>query len=122
MDKINKNNIEEIMKKYNNFHDSNFIKINYDIYNKTLEIILELYWEMNESGEYERSKNNLNILFENVKECAIKEIYSWDFFNTAYMNFIVQDNSDEMICFSNDEINPLFYVISEKATFSLTSR
>lgn len=113
MYQINKENIEEIMKKYNNFHDCNFININYDIYKQRIEIILELYWTIEENGEYNRSKKNMKMLFDKIKECNIKENESWDFFKEAYIEYKKNEDFGEMICFYNDKEDPLFYIMCE---------
>ena len=111
MNVINKDNIEEFMNKYNDFHDSNFININYDIYKQNIEIIIEVFWKLNEKGEYERSENNLKMSFENTEECNIKEINSWDFIYEAYMKYVNIEDLGEMLCFASDKDDPLFYII-----------
>lgn len=117
MNKVNKENMEFFMKKYNYFHDSNFINLNYDIYEEKVEVLIEVYWKIQEKGHYERSKENVKLVFQNVKECEIKQCNSWDFINKAYMKLMNFEDWGEMICFASDENKDLFYVVCEKVQF-----
>ena len=122
MNMISKENINEVMEKYRDFHDSSLISIYYDIYNQKIEITINLFWEINENKEYKRSNNNLKIIFEKVKECNIKENNSWDFIQEAYMKYITTEDSKEMLCFSSDEENPLYYIICENIRLEIINK
>ena len=122
MNMISKENINEVMEKYRDFHDCSLISIYYDIYNQKIEITIKLFWEMNENKEYNRSNNNLKMIFEKVKECNIKENNSWDFIQEAYMKYITTEDSKEMLCFSSDEENPLYYISCENIRFEIINK
>ena len=122
MNMISKENINEVMEKYRDFHDSSLISIYYDIYNQKIEITINLFWEINENKEYKRSNNNLKMIFEKVKECNIKENNSWDFIQEAYMKYITTEDSKEMLCFSSDEEDPLYYIICENIRFEIINK
>ena len=122
MNIINKENVNELLKKYRNFHDCAFRNINYDTYNQKIEIIIALYWELNESETYERIEKDLKIVFNNIVECNIKEINFGDIISKGYMDYVKIADSEEGLCFSSDESDPLFCVICKSAQFEEVDR
>lgn len=117
MQSINKENMEKFMEKYYNFHDCNFISIDYDIQNQKIEVLMQLFWLNTENKNLERYTNTLKLVFKKIDECSIKEIESWDFILKAYLKYIEFKDLGERLCFASDEDNPLFYIICEEIEY-----
>lgn len=105
--------IEYLLNSFENFHDSNFENISYDILNSEIQIILNAYkWDKPSTEESSQPhQTHLTITFKDVKKATINEIFSWDFIfkgniekinyeNTPHYHFIDDENdcAFEIIC------------------------
>lgn len=118
MKKISKNNLDEFLLYYNNFHDSFISSINYNIYESKIEMIVDVGWtrENEEKRNDAIDNNRIKIVFNLIKKCNIKEIFSWDYIQCAFVKYINLDDT-EYICFSSDEKEPLFYIVCENIEY-----
>ena len=116
MNKITKNNIEEFINYYHYFHDSNINNVNYDILNSKIEIYIDVFWSgeplIKEGVYYETNKTKIKIILSGIEQCNIKEIYSINNIEEAYLKYIKLNNK-EFICFASDFENPLFYIVCD---------
>lgn len=116
MNKLNKNNVEEFLKYYNNFHDSYILSINYDVLNSKIEIIIGVEWvgesKLNEDNKYETKKTKIKIVFNNVQEYYFGEIFSWSIIMNTAIYSIEEDNNNVMYfkLSESSEDDKLFYV------------
>ena len=116
MNKITKKNLDEFIKYYHGFHDSYITNINYDITNSKIELFMDVTWSgepiLKDDNTYDVNKTKLRMIFDDVQQCDIKEMYSWDFIMNCYLNYINFED-DEYICFANDEKDPMIYIVCE---------
>ena len=116
MNKLNKNNVEEFLKYYNNFHDSYILSINYDVLNSKIEIIIGAEWvgesTLNEDNKYETTKTKIKIVFDNIQEYYLGEIFSWNIIMNTAIYSIEEDNNNVMYfkLSESSEDDKLFYV------------
>ena len=100
-------NIEEFLREYNNFHDSNFKNINYNVIDSTIEVVFDAVKQEN----YER--HDITLIFKNVKELRIKEVFSWDFINNSTLKLTQKDN-ESLFLFTDDESSPNIFILCKE--------
>ena len=116
MEKITEENLEEFLEYYHNLHDSWITNINYNIFDSKIEMLIDVALSgdgvLKEDNTYDVNKTKLRMVFNDVQQCDIKEMYSWDFIMNCYLKYIDFED-DEYICFANDEIDPMIYIVCE---------
>jgi len=117
MNKINKKILNEFIKNYHSFHDSYITNINYDINNSKIELYVDIIWSgeptLKEDNTYETNKTKLYMIFNEVEKYSCNEIFSWDYIDEMYLDFINLDNKD-LICFANNKNNPDIYIVCKE--------
>ena len=121
MVELTKDNLQEFMDYYHNFHDSYITNINYDITLSQIEIFIDVCWSgtptLKEDGKtYETNKTKMRMVFHGVEECNNKEIFSWDYISDAFLKYIKIRNK-EFICFASDEEEPFVYIVCDKIEY-----
>lgn len=120
MKKIDKNNLNEFLNYYHNLHDSNIIKVNYDIEKEQIEILINIYWsgepQLNEKNCYNTNKKKLKMIFKKVTQCNNKEWFIWDCIYDVYLKYIML-NGKEYICFASEEEDPYLYIVCENIEY-----
>lgn len=112
--KLSKNNLNKFLEYYHFLHDSYITNVNYLISEKKLELFVDVCWAgkpiLKEDNTYETNKTKIRLIFNDIKEFSCKEIYSWDYINRVYVNYIRLDGN-EYICFASSKDKPLIYVV-----------
>ena len=119
MNKINKNNLSEFMRYYHDFHDSYIIDIHYDILSSKIECILDVCWSgkpILKGNSYETNKTKIKLIFENVVKYENKGIYSWDYINKGFLDY-VRMGDKEKICFATDINSPLVIIVCDSIEY-----
>ncbi len=120
MKQVTKENLEEFLNYYHGFHDSYITDINYDIKTSNIVMFIDVFWsgepKILENKTYETNKTHLKMVFSGVEKCNVKEIFSWDYITEAFIKYIKLDNI-EYICFSDDEVNPNVYIVSDDVSY-----
>ena len=105
MKKITEENLDEFLNYYHNLHDSWITNINYNIFDSKIEMLIDVAWSgkrfIREDGTTDTNKTKLRMVFNDVQQCDIKELYSWDFIMNCYLNYVTFED-DQYICFAND--------------------
>ena len=116
MEKITEENLEEFLEYYHNLHDSWITNINYNIFDSKIEMLIDVALSgdgvLKEDNTYDVNKTKLRMVFNDVQQCDIKELYSWDFIMNCYLNYVTFED-DQYICFANDEKDPMLYIVCE---------
>jgi len=117
MYKITKETLNVFLEYYHYFHDGIIEKVNYDIKNDQIELIVRLIFKgeikLSLDGKtYLKNETTIRLLFKKIVEINIKEIFSWDFISNAFLKFIKFKNQ-ECVCFATNENNPDIYIVSE---------
>lgn len=120
MELITKDNLASFLKYYHYFHDSYVLSINYDMNKTQIKIVISVGWlgesKLKENCHYETNKIKLKFIFYGVEQCNNKEIFSWDYINKAYLEYIKVDGK-EFICFASAREEPFVYVVCEKIEY-----
>ena len=120
MREITKNNLNNFIKFYHNFHDSYITNINYDVYKTEIELLIDICWSgnplLNDDNTYETNKTKIIMILKDIKQVNIKELFSWDYINNVFINYIELEN-DEFICFADNESEPLIYIVCKKILY-----
>ena len=120
MNKITKENLDTFMDYYHGFHDSYITNIHYDIYKSQMVIIIDVFWAgkpiIKEDGTYDMSKTKLKMILNGIEKVNNREIFSWDYINEAFLQYITLNNK-ELICFASDENDPSFYVVCDSIEY-----
>lgn len=120
MNKITKNNLDEFINYYHEFHDSYIINVNYDISKSQIELLINVYWSgkpiLKEDRTYQTNKIKMRIILNNIKQCNNKEMFSWDYINEIFIKYIKLSNN-EFICFASDAQEPLIYIVCESMEY-----
>ena len=120
MREITKNNLNNFIKFYHNFHDSYITNINYDVYKSEIELLIDICWSgnplLNDDNTYETNKTKIIMILKDIKQVNIKELFSWDYINNVFIKYIELDN-DEFICFADNESEPLIYIVCKKILY-----
>ena len=79
-------------------------------------MLIDVAWSgkrfVREDGTTDTNKTKLRMVFNDVQQCDIKELYSWDFIMNCYLNYVTFEE-DQYICFANDEKDPMLYIVCE---------
>ncbi len=120
MNKITKNNLDEFINYYHEFHDSYITNVNYDISKSQIELLINVYWSgkpiLKEDRTYQTNKIKMRIILNNIKQCNNKEMFSWDYINEIFIKYIKLSNN-EFICFASDAQEPLIYIVCESMEY-----
>lgn len=120
MELITKDTLSSLLEYYHYFHDSYVLGINYDVNKAQIEIMIDVGWsgkpKLKKDGYYETNKTKVKLTFYDVEQCNNKEIFSWDYINEAYLEYIKVDNK-EFLCFASDEEEPFVYIVCEKIEY-----
>lgn len=120
MNKITKDNLEEFIEYYHGFHDSYITNVNYDISKSKIELLINVYWSgqpiLKEDNTYQTNKIKMRMILDGVEQCNIKEMFSWDYINEAFIKYIKLANK-EFICFASDEQEPMVYIVCESIEY-----
>ena len=105
MNKITKDNLNEFIKYYYEFHDSYITNVNYDISKSEIELLINVCWSgepiLKDDNAYQTNKTKMRMILNNVEKCNNKEMFSWDYINKVFIKYIKLDNK-EFICFASD--------------------
>ena len=120
MKKITKDNLNEFIDYYHEFHDSRITNVNYDISKSEIELLIDVFWSgeptLKEDNSYQTNKIKMLMVLHNVERCNNKEMFMWDEIYKAYIKYIKLDNKD-FICFASDEKDPLIYIVCESIEY-----
>jgi len=120
MKQITKENLNDFIHYYHAFHDSYITNINYSIKKKEIEISFDITWSgeptLKEDKTYETNKTKLKMIFKEVEQISIKEIFDWDYINEIFFKYI-EKKDQEMLCFATDEEEPQVYIICNKIEY-----
>lgn len=120
MNKITKDNLDEFIEYYHGFHDSYITNVNYDISKSKIELLINVYWSgqpiLKEDKTYQTNKIKMRMILDGVEQCNIKEMFSWDYINEAFIKYIKLANK-EFICFASDEQEPMVYIVCESIEY-----
>ena len=120
MNKITKDNLDEFIHYYHEFHDSYITNVNYNISESKIELLINVYWSgepiLKEDNTYQTNKIKMRMILDNVIQCNNKEMFAWDYINEAFIKYIKLNNK-ELICFASDEQEPLIYIVCESIKY-----
>ena len=120
MNKITKDNLNEFIKYYHEFHDSYITNVNYDIAKSEIELLINVCWSgepiLKDDNAYQTNKTKMRMILNNVEQCNNKEMFSWDYINKVFIKYIKLDNK-EFICFAINEKFPLIYIVCESIEY-----
>ena len=117
---ITKDYLSSFMEYYHDFHDSYITNVNYNVKLSQIEVFIDVCWsgkpKLKENMKYETNKTKIKMVFNDVKQCCNKEIFSWDYINKAFIKYIKIKN-EEFICFASDEKEPLIYIVCDNIEY-----
>lgn len=120
MNKITKDNLDEFINYYHEFHDSYITNVNYDISKSQIELLINVRWAgkpiLREDKTYQTNKIKMKMILNNIEQCNNKEMFSWDYINEIFIKYI-KLNNNEFICFASDEQEPLIYIVCESVEY-----
>ena len=120
MNKITKDNLDEFINYYHEFHDSYITNVNYDISKSQIELLINVRWAgkpiLREDKTYQTNKIKMRMIVNNIEQCNNKEMFSWDYINEIFIKYI-KLNNNEFICFASDEQEPLIYIVCESVEY-----
>jgi len=120
MNKITKDNLDEFINYYHEFHDSYITNVNYDISKSQIELLINVRWAgkpiLREDKTYQTNKIKMRMILNNIEQCNNKEMFSWDYINEIFIKYI-KLNNNEFICFASDEQEPLIYIVCESVEY-----
>lgn len=112
---LTKENLEEFMIYYHDFHDSFITNVNYDVKGGKIEVFIDVYWSgeplLKANDVYETNPKKLRILLYGVEKANNKEIFCD--IDCAYLKYI-KYNGKDLVCFADNYDNPDFYVVCDK--------
>ena len=77
---ITKENLSSFMEYYHDFHDSYITNVNYNVKLSQIEVFIDVCWsgkpKLKEDRTYETNKTKIKMVFNDVKQCCNKEIFS----------------------------------------------
>lgn len=114
--KITKNNLNNFLEYYHHFHDGSLLSIDYNVEKERIEIVLNTMWageiKLLDDGSFQKNVQKLKLCFNGVSRCNIQEIFSWDFIDDLYVNYLIVEEK-EQICFANSYENPSLYILCD---------
>ena len=117
---LSKNNLSNFLEYYHFFHDSYITNINYLINDNKIELYIDVCWSgkpiLKENKIYETNKTKLKLIFNEIKQFNCKEIFSWDYINKVYIDYIKIDKI-YYICFASDKDEPLIYIVCDEIKY-----
>ena len=120
MNKITKDNLDEFINYYHEFHDSYITNVNYDISKSQIELLINVRWAgkpiLREDKTYQTNKIKMRMILNNIEQCNNKEMFSWDYINEIFIKYI-KLNNNEFICFASDEQESLIYIVCESVEY-----
>ena len=120
MNKITKDNLDEFINYYHEFHDSYITNVNYDISKSQIELLINVRWAgkpiLREDKTYQTNKIKMRKKLKNIEQCNKKEMNSRDYINEIFIKNI-KLNNNEFICFASDEQEPLIYIVCESVEY-----
>ena len=73
MNKITKDNLNEFIKYYYEFHDSYITNVNYDISKSEIELLINVCWSgepiLKDDNAYQTNKTKMRMILNNVEKC-----------------------------------------------------
>lgn len=113
MKAITKENINEFMEYYHDFHDSCINDLKYNYKEDNIEIIMDVFWSGNpkikSDGTYETNKTKLKMLCKKIYQYKYKENYM-NYIDGAYLKYIKMENKD-YLCFATDKEEPQVSIV-----------
>ena len=94
--KITKKNISEILSRINYLKNNTIKTIKYDIVKDKIDIEID----------------NIKLSLSRIKECDIREYFSWETIEECYLEF-VQFNNQDSLCFATSKNNPSLYIVCD---------
>ena len=77
---ITKDYLSSFMEYYHDFHDSYITNVNYNVKLSQIEVFIDVCWsgkpKLKENMKYETNKTKIKMVFNDVKQCCNKEIFS----------------------------------------------
>ena len=120
MNKITKDNLDEFINYYHEFHDSYITNVNYDISKSQIELLINVRWAgkpiLREDKTYQTNKIKMRMILNHIEQCNNKEMFSWDYINEIFIKYI-KLNNNEFICFASDDQEPLIYIVCESVEY-----
>ena len=79
MNKITKDNLDEFINYYHEFHDSYITNVNYDISKSQIELLINVRWAgkpiLREDKTYQTNKIKMRMILNNIEQCNNKEMF-----------------------------------------------
>jgi len=102
MKKITAKNLKEFLNEYNYLKGKTIDTIKYDITKDKIEILID----------------NIKLVCTSIKECDIREYYSWEEIDKCYLDK-VQFNNMDTYCFATNNDNPSIYIVCDEIKYSI---
>ncbi len=102
MIKITKKNVDVFLKENNYLKGKIINTIKYDIIKDRIEVTID----------------NIKLVCSKIKECDIREYYSWEEIDKCFLEY-VQFNSIDTICFATSNDNPSLYIVCDEIKYSI---
>ena len=96
MVKINNKNINSFLEDNKYFNKKSINAIKYDIDKNKIEVKID----------------DIKLVCEGIKECDIREYFSWEEIDKCFLEFVKFNNMD-MICFATSNDNPSIYIVCD---------
>ena len=61
--------------------------------------------------------DDTKLICEGIKECDIREYFSWEEIDKCYLDFVKFNNMD-MICFATSNDNPSIYIVCDSIKYN----
>lgn len=120
MTEITKDNLSSFIEYYHGFHDSFISNINYDIKRSQIELFIDVHWSdtpsLKKDGTFETNNIKMRMIFKGVEHCNFKELFSWDYIDDVFINYIIIKNK-EYICFASSEEEPFVYIVCDSIEY-----
>lgn len=116
---LTRENIDEFMSFYHDFHDSYINDIKYDYKSSEVELLIDVFWSgkpsLKEDGTYNTNKTKIKMICTNVYQYKYKERFP-DYIEGAYLKYIKIEGID-YICFATDNKDPLVSIVCEEIKY-----
>ena len=102
MIKISNKNINKFLEDYNYLKGKTINTIKYDIIKDKIEVTID----------------NIKLVCNKIKECDIREYYSWEEIDKCFLESVKFNNLDT-ICFATSNDNPSLYIVCDEIKYSI---
>lgn len=124
METINKNNINDFINYYHNFHNCNILDIKYDIEKSIVELVVDV-WEQEKSilkkdNIYETKKTKLRMVFNDIKDFSENNPYCSNYIDSTLLKYFKM-HGDDLIVFSlyseDPDEDPILYIVAKNIKY-----